>query len=93
MEKVEDGLDYIRLSNLTDGFSGSDLREICRTASVYRMRELVNRIFCYARFFVAVIRETSGTDVVILKIFSPKKMRKNWRFLLKTKLNYGIILS
>jgi hypothetical protein len=37
MEKVSDELDYIRLSNLTEGFSGSDLREACRTASVFRL--------------------------------------------------------
>jgi SpoVK/Ycf46/Vps4 family AAA+-type ATPase len=42
MEKVDENLDYIRLANLSEGFSGSDLREICRTASVYRMRELVS---------------------------------------------------
>jgi hypothetical protein len=33
-----------------------------------------------------------GTDVMILKIFSPKNRRQNWRFLLKTKLNYANIL-
>jgi hypothetical protein len=31
----------------------------------------------------------SGTDVIIFKIFSPKKSAKNWRFWLKTKLNYA----
>ena len=41
MERVDENLDYIRLAQLSDGFSGSDLREICRTASVYRMRELM----------------------------------------------------
>jgi hypothetical protein len=33
----------------------------------------------------------SGTDVMILKIFSPKNSAKNWRFLLKTNLNYARI--
>jgi len=41
-EKVDDNIDLARLADLTDGFSGSDLREVCRTAAVYRMRELVN---------------------------------------------------
>jgi hypothetical protein len=31
----------------------------------------------------------SGTDVMILKIFSPKNFAKNGVFLFKTKLNYG----
>jgi hypothetical protein len=30
-----------------------------------------------------------GTDVTIFTIFSPKILAKNWRFLLKTKLNYA----
>jgi hypothetical protein len=29
-----------------------------------------------------------GTDVMIFKIFSPKNLAKNWRFWLKTKLNF-----
>ena len=41
METVDDSLDYIRLAALTDGFSGSDIREICRTAAVFRMRDLM----------------------------------------------------
>jgi hypothetical protein len=33
-----------------------------------------------------VYRSNAGTDVMILKIFSPKKLAKNWRFLLKLLL-------
>lgn len=40
MEAVNKNIDYIRLSQLTEGFSGSDIRETCRAASVYRMREM-----------------------------------------------------
>lgn len=39
MESIAEDLDFVRLSKLTQGFSGSDLREACRTASVYRMRD------------------------------------------------------
>jgi hypothetical protein len=31
----------------------------------------------------------AGTNVMIFYIFSPKISAKNWRFLLKTKLNYA----
>lgn len=41
MENVGPDVDYARLSKLTQSFSGSDLREACRTASLYRMRELM----------------------------------------------------
>ena len=39
MERVHEDVDFSRLAKLTEGFSGSDIREACRTASVYRMRE------------------------------------------------------
>ena len=42
IESVGDDIDYNRLANLTEDFSGSDLRELCRTGSIYRIRDLVN---------------------------------------------------
>lgn len=42
IEDVADDVDYNRLAGLTDGYSGSDLRELCRTASVYRVREMAH---------------------------------------------------
>jgi len=44
MERVQEDLDFARLSKLTEGFSGSDIREACRTASVYRMREFASTL-------------------------------------------------
>ena len=44
MERVQEDLDYPRLAKLTEGFSGSDIREACRTASVYRMREFASSL-------------------------------------------------
>jgi len=44
MERVQEDLDYARLAKLTEGFSGSDIREACRTASVYRMREFASSL-------------------------------------------------
>ncbi|XP_036321382.1 ATPase family AAA domain-containing protein 1-B isoform X2 [Rhagoletis pomonella] len=40
-ECVHDDVDFNRLAKLTNGFSGSDLREMCRNASVYRMRQFM----------------------------------------------------
>lgn len=42
-ETVDEDVDLNRLSKLTTGFSGSDLRELCRNASVYRIREYMKR--------------------------------------------------
>lgn len=40
MEETDDTLDVFRLAKLTEGFSGSDIREMCRSAAVSRVREL-----------------------------------------------------
>jgi hypothetical protein len=37
----------------------------------------------FGRFF----QKSSGTDVMILKIFSPKNLAKKWRFLTQNKAN------
>lgn len=38
-EPVSDDVEVERVAKCTDGFSGSDLRELCRNASVYRVRD------------------------------------------------------
>lgn len=41
VERVTEDVDLNRLAKLSNGFSGSDLREMCRNASVYRVREFM----------------------------------------------------
>lgn len=38
-EPIADDLNFQKLAVATEGFSGSDLRELCRNASVYRVRD------------------------------------------------------
>lgn len=38
-EPISEDVDILKLSKMTDGFSGSDLQELCRNASVYRVRD------------------------------------------------------
>lgn len=40
-ECIDYDVDLNRLAKLTDKFTGSDLRELCRFASVYRLREFI----------------------------------------------------
>lgn len=40
-EPIAEEVDIPSLSIMTEGFSGSDLRELCRNASVYRVRDFV----------------------------------------------------
>lgn len=43
-EDKADDVDLNHISKLTKGFSGSDLRELCRNASVYRVRPLLRNL-------------------------------------------------
>lgn len=41
-EPISNDVDVLKISQSTEGFSGSDLRELCRNASVYRVRDFIN---------------------------------------------------
>lgn len=38
-EPIAENVDISKLGKMTEGFSGSDLQELCRNASVYRVRD------------------------------------------------------
>ncbi|XP_064458512.1 outer mitochondrial transmembrane helix translocase-like [Ornithodoros turicata] len=40
-EMVSEDVDARKLGRMTEGFSGSDLRELCRNAALYRVRDLL----------------------------------------------------
>ncbi|XP_045813461.1 uncharacterized protein LOC123907304 isoform X2 [Trifolium pratense] len=42
-EKVDDGLDFKELATMTEGYSGSDLKNICTTAAYRPVRELIQQ--------------------------------------------------
>ncbi|KAL6581579.1 hypothetical protein OROMI_007502 [Orobanche minor] len=41
-EKVEDGIDYDQIAGLCEGYTGSDLLELCKKAAYYPIRDLLN---------------------------------------------------
>ena len=81
MEAVSDDIDYVWLSKLTQGFSGSDLREACRTASVYRMRELM----------ASKARNEDGSDEAILRDIANEDMLKAVAKLKESKVHCGTV--
>ncbi|CAK9144552.1 unnamed protein product [Ilex paraguariensis] len=40
-EKVEDGIDYVHIAGLCDGYTGSDLLELCKKAAYFPIRDLL----------------------------------------------------
>ncbi|KAL8141602.1 hypothetical protein V2J09_014634 [Rumex salicifolius] len=42
-EKVEDGLDFKEIARMTEGYSGSDLKNLCTTAAYRPVRELIKQ--------------------------------------------------
>lgn len=41
-ERLSTDVDLDHIAKLTEGFSGSDIRELCRMAAVYGMRDSIN---------------------------------------------------
>ncbi|XP_026664860.2 uncharacterized protein LOC103718546 isoform X2 [Phoenix dactylifera] len=42
-DKVEEGLDYTELATMTEGYSGSDIKNLCTTAAYRPVRELIQK--------------------------------------------------
>ncbi|GJY02629.1 ATPase family AAA domain-containing protein 1-A-like protein [Tanacetum coccineum] len=42
-ESVNEGLDFRELANMTEGYSGSDLKNLCTTAAYRPVRELIQQ--------------------------------------------------
>ena len=78
MESISPEIDYVRLSKLTEGYSGSDLREVCRTASVYRMKELM-----------ALKAKNEAEDVKTLRHITNEDMLKAVAKLKESKVHCG----
>lgn len=54
-EPVAENVDIAKLAKITEGFSGSDLQELCRNASIYRVRDYLRThtqlIFTFNHYF------------------------------------------
>lgn len=49
-EPIADNVEISTLAKQTEGFSGSDLQELCRNASIYRIRDYLHTQYVYPNF-------------------------------------------
>ncbi|CAH0725503.1 unnamed protein product, partial [Brenthis ino] len=61
-EPTADDIDYARLAAATEGFSGSDLHELCRQAAVYRVRDLARDELAREDAQAQAINKSSTSD-------------------------------
>lgn len=62
-DMIGNDVDLDRIAELTDSFSGSDLRELCRNAAMIRVRELKDRVLANdSTLSASDLRSISGQD-------------------------------
>lgn len=72
-EPIADDVDIEVIAKCSDGFSGSDLREVCRNAAVYRIRDFLKEEITQRKSHT--LRPITMDDLK----FSLTKMRKSKR--------------
>lgn len=60
--EVLDGVDLNYIANVTHGFSGSDLKELCRGAAMFRVRELGAQLNFHAASSIGGLRAITMHD-------------------------------
>lgn len=83
-EKVEEDLDYKELATMTEGFSGSDLKNLCTTAAYRPVRELIRKERLKELERMKKIEqgedpeaiEETGTPAVVLRPLNMEDMRQ-----------------
>lgn len=81
VEAVAEDIDYNRLADLTEGFSGSDLRELCRTGSVYRVRDMVRA--------ASASREDEGEEQTQLRPIAMEDLIQAFTKMKESKVHCG----
>ncbi|XP_055836470.1 outer mitochondrial transmembrane helix translocase-like [Episyrphus balteatus] len=87
-ENISNTVDFNRLAKLTNGFSGSDLREMCRNASVYRMRQFM-RTNESALNSITTAQELQASTPNELISISMEDLMKSYDKLKESKMHTG----
>lgn len=69
-EPTADNVEIATLAKHTEGFSGSDLQELCRNASIYRIRDYLYSQYVFKYFIESKLN-------IALNICSPELSFKN----------------
>lgn len=95
-EIVNESVDFNRLAKLTIGFSGSDLREMCRNASVLRMRQIMrsneNNLPKTSLESLAVDENSSRPSINALVALTMEDLLKSYDKMKESKMHTGQLL-
>lgn len=70
-EPTADNVEIATLAKHTEGFSGSDLQELCRNASIYRIRDYLYSQYVFKHLIESELNIVSNTCIIqnrVLKI-------------------------
>jgi len=70
-EPTADNVEIATLAKHTEGFSGSDLQELCRNASIYRIRDYLYSQYVFKRF----VERKSNIVIFNLKLRKFQKLK------------------
>lgn len=79
-EPASKDIDYESVAKLTEGFSGSDLHELCRSASVYRMRD-----------YMKITSRNHSEGGEILRLINMDDLRKAFSKIRESKVRCNIL--
>ncbi|KAJ8977397.1 hypothetical protein NQ317_013301 [Molorchus minor] len=88
-EPISEDVDIQVLARSTDGFSGSDLRELCRNASVYRVRDYLRDHFENPRARSSSVNESEDEYHDALRPISMEDLKFSFNKMRESKIQCG----